>query len=945
MNTQPSITFKAKLGDDLRRWTACGDTTFAEVHQRVSDLFKIPLDSVVIRYSDDEGDLITMVCDEDLSEAIAVLSAESSTKVVLRLQISSRAQKSDTKPPAHCPKVEQAAKKAEKAVAHAAMEAEKAALAATEAAKAAAQSAAQMAPDVLSNIHAELAKAGLDHAGLQTGLQTGIANMHAELAKAGLDQAGLQTHLTAAIGNLQDTLPSVLEQVTAALTPRSQIHSNVTCDACNMHPLVGTRYKKRGENYDLCENDFNKLSASEKDQFLRIDHPQQPWRPQRNPQPCSVKPQARFVEHVNLPDGTEILPGTEFTKIWRLKNTGDKAWPENTRLVFTGGDKFVGDDYAEVAPAPAGSEVEVAISLTAPTEPGRYVSYWRLAVPPAMKKFGQRIWVQVLIVRDDGSVTFEESEQVQHENVQCDICDAVPILGERFHKKGEDYDMCAQCFNNLDEQARRAFELIARPGDEAVDMDPADELEARHGWDAKTVAIVQASPLAALVEGLQTVLSNDNFKQLTQTIEPVFAVPEKFMTNCLKSIEPVLATMSESNAQVKLLELHDHVKDVIAHPKKHAKAAKQMAKAANAEMKKVTKQLAKEAKKVAKHMGKAMKKADQQEDQQDEEVYMEMQDALDEAEVVLDPYSAQDVYGEEEMQDAIDAVVTTTDTAPVCSMQEALAEMGIQQADLTTSMFAEIEQVVSAEAEAAAAKAEAEAIAQSEIDAAMAEAQAAFEASLEAAEQEATAAAAEKAEQEAAAAAAEKAAQEAAAAAAAAEKAEQEAAAAAAAEKAEQEAAAAAAAAAAEKAEQEAAAAAAAEKAEQEAAAEAAANLAAEEAANADAEEAHAELAEQLVAMGFEAQMALTALVATNGNMDEAINIMLQQPPAEAPEEPPVPAEPEWHEEWDQMLEELVEMGFECESINRTMISEHKGNLKDAVKGLIDHERANRKAA
>merc|ERR1712205_145462 len=115
------------------------------------------------------------------------------------------------------------------------------------------------------------------------------------------------------------------------------------------------------------------------------------------------------------------------------------------------------------------------------------------------------------------------------------------------------------------------------------------------------------------------------------------------MTNCLKSIEPVLATMSESNAQVKLLELHDHVKDVIAHPKKHAKAAKQMAKAASAEMKKVTKQLAKEAKKVAKHMGKTMKKADQQEDQ----VYMEMQDALDEAEVVLDPYSAQDVYGEE----------------------------------------------------------------------------------------------------------------------------------------------------------------------------------------------------------------------------------------------------------------------------------------------------------
>merc|ERR1719316_851842 len=84
----------------------------------------------------------------------------------------------------------------------------------------------------------------------------------------------------------------------------------------------------------------------------------------------SPKPQARFVEHVNIPENTEILPGTEFTKIWRLRNTGDQPWPSNTRLVFTGGDKFAGDDYAEVAPAPAGSEVEVAISLTAPTECG-----------------------------------------------------------------------------------------------------------------------------------------------------------------------------------------------------------------------------------------------------------------------------------------------------------------------------------------------------------------------------------------------------------------------------------------------------------------------------------------------------------------------------------------------------------------------------------------------
>jgi len=39
-----------------------------------------------------------------------------------------------------------------------------------------------------------------------------------------------------------------------------------------MCPIVGKRYKKRGENYDLCEAEFGKLSPEDKQNFACIEH-------------------------------------------------------------------------------------------------------------------------------------------------------------------------------------------------------------------------------------------------------------------------------------------------------------------------------------------------------------------------------------------------------------------------------------------------------------------------------------------------------------------------------------------------------------------------------------------------------------------------------------------------------------------------------------------------
>ncbi len=54
---------------------------------------------------------------------------------------------------------------------------------------------------------------------------------------------------------------------------------------------------------------------------------------------------ARFVQDVTIFDGTELAPGTQFTKIWRLRNSGSLAWPQQTQLVHVGGDEM-GPIYA-----------------------------------------------------------------------------------------------------------------------------------------------------------------------------------------------------------------------------------------------------------------------------------------------------------------------------------------------------------------------------------------------------------------------------------------------------------------------------------------------------------------------------------------------------------------------------------------------------------------------
>merc|ERR1712054_224045 len=192
------------------------------------------------------------------------------------------------------------------------------------------------------------------------------------------------------------------------------VHEGVECDASGMFPIVGVRYKKIGENYDLCQTEYYKLSHAARQQFVRIDRPKSVYcdagtgSPYRHHQPHQVtigKPQARVIVSTHN-SASSVGAATPFSKTWRVRNTGATPWPADTALVHVGGDCFKLSSVSVPAAAP-GEEVEIVAHFLAPAQEGRYVSYWRLA---SGAKFGQRLWLEAIVQ----PVSIKDGDHAEH---------------------------------------------------------------------------------------------------------------------------------------------------------------------------------------------------------------------------------------------------------------------------------------------------------------------------------------------------------------------------------------------------------------------------------------------------------------------------------------------------------------------------------------------------
>jgi hypothetical protein len=121
--------------------------------------------------------------------------------------------------------------------------------------------------------------------------------------------------------------------------------------------------------------------------------------------------QADFEEDITVPDNTVMDPGEEFTKTWRLRNTGTCTWDGNYAIVFDRGHGMEGPTSAALTTGsvPPGEMVDVSVVLKAPQDPGTYQGYWKLR-NPAGQKFGlgeegdKDFWVKIKIEPESGLV-------------------------------------------------------------------------------------------------------------------------------------------------------------------------------------------------------------------------------------------------------------------------------------------------------------------------------------------------------------------------------------------------------------------------------------------------------------------------------------------------------------------------------------------------------------
>jgi len=107
-----------------------------------------------------------------------------------------------------------------------------------------------------------------------------------------------------------------------------------------------------------------------------------------------------FVSHpdgLGSPDNPiQARPGQQFTKVWKVKNTGTCTWDSNYGLVFASGATMGGQPAPLQGQVDPGQEYDVAVKFVAPQKGGTYQSIWQMENAQGTA-FGERLKVSVVV--------------------------------------------------------------------------------------------------------------------------------------------------------------------------------------------------------------------------------------------------------------------------------------------------------------------------------------------------------------------------------------------------------------------------------------------------------------------------------------------------------------------------------------------------------------------
>jgi hypothetical protein len=106
---------------------------------------------------------------------------------------------------------------------------------------------------------------------------------------------------------------------------------------------------------------------------------------------------AALVADVTVPAGSAYKPGADFTKTWRLVNTGTCDWTADFKITYVGGNLF-GADTAKIRQRVAvGGTADISLEMEAPDGlSGTVVSNWQMATDTG-SLFGPVLSVSILL--------------------------------------------------------------------------------------------------------------------------------------------------------------------------------------------------------------------------------------------------------------------------------------------------------------------------------------------------------------------------------------------------------------------------------------------------------------------------------------------------------------------------------------------------------------------
>ncbi|XP_067094743.1 protein ILRUN-like [Osmerus mordax] len=108
--------------------------------------------------------------------------------------------------------------------------------------------------------------------------------------------------------------------------------------------------------------------------------------------PSINTPSMSFVEDVTIGEGESVPPETQFTKTWRVQNTGAESWPPGVCLKYIGGDQFGHVNMVMVRSLDPQEISDVSVLMCSPSAPGMYQGQWRMCTATGLF-YGDVIWV------------------------------------------------------------------------------------------------------------------------------------------------------------------------------------------------------------------------------------------------------------------------------------------------------------------------------------------------------------------------------------------------------------------------------------------------------------------------------------------------------------------------------------------------------------------------